>query len=117
MDLRDFPGLMGQARAGRKAGWNAFIECLPFEDCNHRSAGVLVDGLAFRNGGQEALQRAGGGCVIQPLLIGLFVFHSAQDAHTIRAKGMNGSANVFDAELLDQQIGGEVAAPGDHQVA
>src|SRR6516225_4766399 len=97
MDLLDFAGLMSNARSLRKARRDAFVERLFFKDRDHGAAGVFVDRLALRDGGKKHLEPAGRGGVVESLFVGLLIFNATQDLHAVRAKRMDGGANVFDA--------------------
>src|SRR5215469_16377616 len=97
MDLLDFACFMSSARSLRKARRDAFVERLFFKDRDHGAAGVLVDRLAFRDRCKKHLQPTGGGGVVESLFVGLLIFNTTQDVHAVRAKRMDGGANVFDA--------------------
>ncbi len=65
----------------------------------------------------KILQAMRGGRVVEALFKGLVVFDAAEDAHAIGTESVYRGADVFDAQLLDEEVGGEIAADGDHEFA
>lgn len=116
MDLREFTALVGHARARRKSDGNTFVEFLVQENVGHLAGGFGIDGLAERNGFEKLLQRTGRSGVVHPLVEGFWVFDTTKNVHAIRMKQMHGGADVRDAELCNEEVGGQIAAHGNHQL-
>ena len=117
VDLGDFAGFVGHFGSGRKAGGDPFVESLALQDGEHLLRGIWSSGGVVGNGGEEDLKSAGAGDVVVALLEGFVVFDAAKNVHAVGVKGVDGRADVFDAEFFDDEVGGEIAADGDHEFA
>ena len=63
------------------------------------------------------MKSAGGGDVVEALFEGFVVFDAAKNVHAVGVQGVDGRADVFDAEFFDDEVCGEIAADGDHEFA
>ncbi len=117
VDLGDLARLVCHRRARGEAGGDGFVEFLAFEDFHHGVAGRWVHRFGLGNGLQQDEQCAGSGSVVDALGKGLAVFDAAPHLHAIGMQRVHGAADVFDAQLVDEQVGSEIAADGDHGFA
>lgn len=117
VNLGDFAGFVGDFGARRKAGGNPFIEFLALEDGEHLLRSVRAGGGVVGDGGEEYLEGAGGGGVVEALLEGFGVFDAAKNVHAVGVQGVDGGTDVCDPEFFDDEVGGEITADGDHEFA
>jgi hypothetical protein len=117
MNFGYLAGLVGDGRPSGQAGGDAFVEMLALEDFDHLRRGVFVNRLAVRDGGEKFEERVGGGGVVQSFFESFAVFDTTQDVHAVGVERMNGVTDVVYTEFLDDEVRGEIAADGDHEVA
>lgn len=90
---------------------------LTLEDFDHVAGGIGVDRFAVGDGFEQEEKTVRGGGVAEALFEGFAVFHAAQYFHFVGVEGVHRGADIFDAKFFDEEIGGEIAAFGDHQFA
>src|SRR5262245_8469885 len=112
----DVTGLVGHARRGGQSGGDAVVEALRREDLDHPLAGSAVQEFVLGDQPQEQHQVVSRRHVILAGLKSLRVFDSAQHLDVLRAELAHQFGDAFGLDLLDQQVRGQVAAPGDHPV-
>src|SRR5437868_3018964 len=83
VNFGDLPGFMRYSRADRQPCGNALVESLLLQDADHLARCCNTEDLLFRQGFEQRRETSRAGRIVQSLIEGLLIFHTAQYVHPI----------------------------------